>query len=271
MSSQRARCARMCAVAWMAMVGGLLPLAAPVAGDELATQGRQVVERWKEAVVTVRLVLKTSISFGGEAQEEEEKTDATGTVIDPSGLTVVSLYDTDPAEVYKRMMGGEGMDQSKFSVESKVTDLKLRFADGKEVPAKVVLRDNDLDLAFVRPQEKLADPVPALDLSDAAAPDLLDQIVWLDRLREEGDWGIITGLDRIATILHKPRTMYIPWNGDFVAELGAPAFSLEGKLVGILVMRLRPSAGAREEGGMLAVMLPAADILEVAKQALAAQ
>ena len=39
-----------------------------------------------------------------------------------------------------------------------LTNLRMRMADGKEVPAMVALRDTDLDLAFLRPVDALAAP-----------------------------------------------------------------------------------------------------------------
>src|SRR2546422_4160959 len=40
----------------------------------------------------------------------------------------------------------------------------FRSDDGTEIPAEIVLRDRDLDLAFIRPKTKPANPMPAVDL-----------------------------------------------------------------------------------------------------------
>jgi len=259
------------AVVAAAMCACLL-LLSQVHGDEVATNGRQVVEKWQNAVVTVRLVIKMTFAMGGsESHEEEQKSDVNGTVVDASGLTVVSLSEADPSEMFKRMAARAGGEEPQMNVESQVTDVKLRFADGTEVPAKIVLRDKDLDLAFVRPAEKLAQPVAAADLTQSAAPQVLDEVITLVRLGDFGDWAIAPRVDRIQAILAKPRTVYVPQDSD---RSGAPVFSLEGKMVGVTVVRLPsgPSATpAMEDMGGVAVILPAADILEVAKQALAAQ
>jgi len=224
----------------------------------------------------VRLVVETTTSFGGtEANVDEEKAEATGTMIDPSGLTVVSLSETDPSALMQHFMSAYGSDEMRFKVDSKITDIKLRFADGKEVPAKVVLRDKDLDLAFVRPEEELPEPAPAVDLAQSAVPQLADQLVTLSRLGDVGDWAISVGLDRITAIVEKPRTMYVPSGAGFMGGLGAPAFGLDGKLLGIMVLRSTPSRqgfgmfSGMDDLGMLPVILPAADVLEVAKQATA--
>jgi len=252
--------------------GGLLALIALLAlgarvarADEVAAQGRQVVDKWQNTVVTVRLVIKTTMTMGGsQSEEQEEKTDAVGTVIDASGLTVMSLSQLDPAQAYKRMMGGRGAETPSFDVESQVTDAKLRLADGREVAAKVVLRDRDLDLAFLRPADKLAQGVAAVDLSQAAAPQLLEQVVTINRLGNSADWAIAPRIDRIQAIIAKPRTIYVPQDSD---EPGTPSFSLDGKIVGVTLVRMSQAAGEGDDLGTLVVILPAADVLEVAKQA----
>jgi hypothetical protein len=71
----------------------------------------------------------------------------------------------------------------------------------------------------------------------------------------------------------KPRTFFV-LAGD-TAGIGTPAFLPNGKMVGILTMRQianeRPSAFAAMNGteglGLLAVILPAADVLDIAQQA----
>ncbi len=273
MSGQRRGGTMMYRLAGVAGLLGVL-LAGAALGDDVAAQARQVMDKWQQVVVTVRLVIQTKMAFGGtDAEVSENKSEATGVVIDPSGLTVVSLSETDPSELFKRFMGRYESEPDAFKMDSKVTDLKLRLADGKEVPAKVVLRDKDLDLAFLRPQEKPAEPLAAVDLAQAAPVEVMDQVVVLSRLGAVGDWGIAVGVDRIGAVLHKPRTMYVPWSSGLMGGLGAPVFSLEGRIIGVVVMRASPGAGGftimtgLDDLGILPVLLPAADILEVAKQA----
>jgi len=259
------------ALIWVVVCACLFLLLPAANGDDVAANGRQVVERWQNAVVTVRLVIKTTFAMpGSESHEEEQKSDVNGTAVDPGGLTVISLSEADPSEMFKRM-ARQGSEGQQVNVESRVTDVKIRLADGTEVPAKVVLRDKDLDLAFVRPAEKLPQPIAAVDLTQAAAPQLLDQVLTVNRLGDFGDWVIAPRVDRIQAILAKPRTVYVPQDSD---RSGTPVFMLDGKIVGVTVLRMPSSAaaqGAMEDFGGLMVILPAADILEVAKQALAAQ
>src|SRR5438477_6314914 len=75
-------------------------LAAPCRADDLAEKGRAVFKKYQHAVVTVQLVLKSKFSVGGQGgQANESRQDVTGTVLEPSGLTVLSLSATDPGQL----------------------------------------------------------------------------------------------------------------------------------------------------------------------------
>src|SRR2546427_125887 len=120
--------------------------------DDLAEKGRAVFKKNQQSVVTVQLVLKSKVSFGGRGGEANEtRQDVTGTVLDPSGLTVLSLSATDPGHLIQSMMSGSD-EESRFKMETELSDVKILLSDGTEVPAEVVLRDKDLDLAFIRPK-----------------------------------------------------------------------------------------------------------------------
>ncbi len=241
--------------------------------DEEAQAGRQIINKWQDAVVTVRLVTKTSMAFGGEeSSKRESKTEATGAVIDPSGLTVMSLSATSPEEILQNMMPQDG---GGFKVSSEITDVKLILSDGRELPAKIVLRDRDLDLAFIRPTEKPSEPLAAVDLTKATKPELLDQVITLHRLGTVASRAVAACVDRIQSIVKKPRTFYVPGTGAMGATLGAPVFAMDTSPVGLLLLRTLPSGlssnvswlSSTSSMGMMYIVLPAEDVLEVAKQA----
>ena len=129
--------------------------------DSTVEKGRQVFTRHKGAVVTVQLVIKQQFAMGGRgSRESEERSEATGTMIDPMGLTVMALSAIDPSRLYRNMMAAQGMQDSDFKMESEVTSVKILLEDGTELNAQVILRDADLDLAFVRPTERPDEPRP---------------------------------------------------------------------------------------------------------------
>ena len=245
----------------------LLHVAYTALADDSAERGRAVLEKWNSSIVTVQMV--TAVSMGMQSQKMEDKAEATGTIIDPSGLVVFSLTSSDPTAALGKMMGMFG-GPGDSGMQAEVTDIKIRLPDGEELPSEIVLRDRDLDLVFVRPTEKPSAALPAVDLADPALPKTLDQVVVLNRLGNVANWTTSAKLGRIQAVIEKPRTYYIL--GDDLT-LGAPVFTLDGKIVGIMLLRTgtgRPSMGAFLQGisgmGMLPIILPAEDIAEVAQQ-----
>ena len=254
----------------------LLALAVPgmpvLAQDDRAA-GREILKKWQHAIVTVRVVLKMRVSVGGrEMQSMDESVETVGTVIDPSGLTVLSLGALNPGAMMNKMIGGGGSGQERMEFGSEPSDVKLRLSDGKELPARIVLRDEDLDLAFLRPTVKPEKPLVAINLADEAKPVLLDPVVVLTRLGRVGGWAPAASLQTIGAIIEKPRTFYVIENG---STLGTPAFTSAGKVVGLLTMRSvqsgRPGMFSMMGGagalGLLPVILPAADVRDIAQQA----
>jgi hypothetical protein len=227
--------------------------------------------KWEKAVVTVEVTTKMRmVSEGREAAEHETKSEARAAVIYPDGSAVLSLSEVDPANMLSSFMA----DEPGLRWETEITDLKIRLASGKQVPAKIVLRDKDLDLAFVRPVQKPDEPVFALDLNDSAKPEILDEIVILGRLGEVANRVPTVCLDRVQAIVTKPRTMYVPGLSAMTLGPGCPVFSLSGKVLGLVVIRTMSSrpggssfgATSLSDMGVMPVILPAAEILEVAKQ-----
>lgn len=254
----------------------LLPSVELRAQDPRAA-ARDVARQWQDAIVNVRVVLKTRMSMGGrEMQAADDSVDAVGTVIDGSGLTVMSLGALNPGAMMGKIVGastGGGSSESRVEISSEPTDLKIRLADGRELPARIVLRDEDLDLAFIRPTTKPATPLVAIKLADSGAPVLLEQVLVLSRLGRVGGWAPSAALADISAVIQRPRTFYVL--GGAPSSMGTPAFTASGKLVGLLTLRqvdpgrssMFSMMGGAEAMGLLPVILPAADVLEIAKQA----
>jgi S1-C subfamily serine protease len=233
-------------------------------GDEMGEKGRAIFAKNKLSVVTVQLVLKSK--FMGQSNEARQ--DATGTVVDPSGLIVLSLAATDPSQIYQNFMGDS---EEKMKMETELTDAKILLDDGTEVPVEVVLRDKDLDLAFLRPKEKLATPMTALDLSKPGKAEVLDEVVTLNRLGKAAGRAYSASVERISAIVQKPRLFYIPEANMTTTTLGAPAFTLDGKPLGIFVMRSIKGSGAGGRLGgqadnLTGIIVPADDVSKAAKQ-----
>jgi len=260
----------------------LAPFAARA--DDAAKAGRDVLAKSRDAVVTVKLAIKQSMSFNGRDQKSENKSETTGTIIDPSGLTVVSLATTDPSgaikDTYMRAIAARGGDMSQFKFDSELSDVKIVLSDGTEMAADVVLRDKDLDLAYLRPSDKPAKPLPFIDLKHDGKAQILDEVIVVNRLNQAANRAPAISIGRIEAIVDKPRTFYLLGESMWAYSLGAPVFSLDGKLVGIIFLRTAKSQADPMSGfmfsnlsqmGMMPAVLPASDILDEVKQALDAK
>lgn len=241
-----------------------LSLAIAGRADEVSDKGRDVFNKHRRSVVTVQLVQKMS-GRGGESREMKQ--DVTGTVVDPSGLTVLALSMVDPTEMYRRMYGDS------YKADLEVSDVKILQDDGAEIAAEIVLRDKDLDLAFIRPKTKLTTPMPAADLTKAAPVQVLDIVVSLNRLGRAAGRSHAASIERISAVVQKPRTFYIPDSTMTATSSGSPAYALDGNLVGLFVTRVLSSGGGSASmnnfrpDNVTGIILPAEDVLKAAKQA----
>ena len=240
-------------------------MAAACGADELSDKGADIFQKNQHAVVTVQAVMKVADGRNGA---RESKQDITGTVIDPSGLTVVALSSVDPMELYRRI-------SEKFGkTEIEVSDMKILLDDGTELPAEIVLRDKDLDLAYVRPKAKPEAPMVAIDFTKSSPVKVLEEVVTLNRLNRAAGRAYAVSVERIAAVIQKPRTFYIPNTGQSTTALGSPASALNGNVVGMFVMRAvnaEDTSAAEAQKYMTAILIPAEDILKGEKQALEAK
>ncbi len=240
--------------------------------DELASAARGLIQERGNAVVTVRLAMKMSFAFGPATEQQEMVQEVTGAMVQPDGLTVLSLTATEPTSIFGMMFSMFGEEQEGFSMDSQITDVKIILPDGKEIPGQVVLRDRDLDLAFVRPMDPPTEPFAAVDLSQSAAPEQMDLLVVLFRMGRVAGRACGATVQRIEGIVEKPRKYYF-LQGNMMATmfggaafLGAPAFTPTGQCAGVTVLRKMKSTGGTGPEIAL-VVLPAQDVLEIAQQA----
>jgi len=229
----------------------LLAFAMSARADEVANAGRALLKKYQEAVIGVKVVAKVAIP--GRESTQEVKVDAVGIVLDAKGLTVASLRIVEPSEVLSRAIGSD--------IQAEVTDLKLILADRTEVAAALVLRDKDLDLAFLRPTEKLPKAAVVVPLNDAAKPEVMDQVLAFARSNRTPRLDPILTDGRIAAIVDKPRLFYVGTPALQNSGPGSAVFALDGKFIGQLLLQ------RTAKGETWTVIVPAADIAETAKQA----
>jgi len=254
--------------------------AIPVAraeGDELAEKARGLGEQYDRAIVHVEAVVKISATGGGSIQvpEQEQKVKVLGTVIDPSGLTVVAFL--DPTAAMGKMKLNAGGRVIELTLKGEIREVKYRLTDGTELPGRLVLTDDDLSLAFVAPAKpldaKTRKRIAHVDLSKAAGKgSVLDRIITLGRLGKTLNHTLTISVGRIAAVVTKPRTFYIG-----AGSLGSPVFAADGKLLGICTRRIAKGQGRSVNmmggrrgmnlAGGAPVILPAGDVQEIADQA----
>ena len=234
--------------------------------------GRAITDKWQNCVVTIEVVTETHMSMFGSDTNKESKSEVIGTVIDPSGLTVTSLTMIDPMAFFNDVIGSMagGSKENSMSSSTKVTSVKLFMPDGKAVPAQIVLRDKDLDLAFIRPLNKLSQPIPALDLAQTGEASALDNVIFLSRLGQIANRSVALYHHSIVAVVEKPRKYYVI-DGENIASIG-PVFTQDGRLIGLIALRRNPVTSAQmnlfSAGNiLLPTILPAATIADIAKQA----
>jgi hypothetical protein len=73
----------------------------------------------------------------------------------------------------------------------------------------------------------------------------------------------------VSAVIKRPRRFYIPETSPTATMPGAPAFSLDGNIVGLFLTRAISKGGGdrNPRDAMTSIILPAEDILKAAKQA----
>ncbi len=237
---------------------------------QLVEAARKMLQSYDKAVVSVSAVLK--IEMGGS--EQERKTQCVASIIDPCGLAVTSLTNLNPQSLLRLRFGRGGGSQTP-EFDCQVQDVKYRLTDGTEVPARIVLKDEELDLAFLAPlkplDEQTLPKIAAIPLGDGAAQvDVLDATIVLDRSGDSLNYIPTLNLGRVAAILSKPRVCYL----NNVGSPGLPVFDREGKMMGILCRCISVEGGDGNTTDIVTrlaaisrLILPAADVAKLVPQA----
>ena len=243
-------------VLWIALAG---PVAAAV---DPAEAGRAIMNRYADAIVGVELVVTIKVKVGDREQPpREQRIEVNATVISPQGLAVTTLAAVDPQVAFEALRASQPGGRGPELVGTDFKEVKLRLADGKEVAAKFVLKDIDLDLAFIAPESSGdAKEFPSVRLGEAAEGEVLGSYYYVARAPKTLQRVPIIRATTVAGIVEKPRRFFLMTE----QSPGTPVFDAAGRILGITVQNF---ANGRQTGF---VVLPAADIAEMARQAVPA-
>jgi len=228
---------------------------------------RKTLPTVQKGLVTVRLVWKLTMSYEGDSQSREMKREVVGTTIDATGLTLVCLADADPTAMMASMLPGEAGEY-----RASATDVKILDTEGRQIPSKVVLRDRDLNLMFIRPLSKLANPAPYVKLDQNGQAKLLDTVVIATRLGKSLNRATGIFNMNIMSILEKPRKRFVLDRAVNNAP-GNPVFNLQGQPLGVATYKLSTiSMESRGDSDIMGgsrsiVVVPCDEVMKVARQA----
>jgi len=200
--------------ALLALTLAAAPLVGRAVPETEAKAGREIVKRFADSIVGVEMVVTIKMNMGDRAMPpRENKVDINGTIVTSSGLTVTSLAAIDPRTQFAAMAAMMGPNGQRVEIsETDYKEVKLRLADGSEVPAKVVLKDADLDLAFIAP---VVDPSGAkreftpVKLEDAGEGVLLNTYILVARAPKALQRVPLVRPTFVTGIVEKPRRLYL--------------------------------------------------------------
>jgi hypothetical protein len=255
----------LCAATLVALSG-----AAGAPAADVAPQAREILSRARNSLITVSALSKLDIGGSGlpirlGSLGEAQESSCGGLVIDASGLTVVSYSALNPME---RLVGAlkSRISSDALKAKSELSRIQMRLEDGTEVPARVVLKDKELDLAFLVPDAKEGDKLPQfspLKLSADAAVKELDDVVVISRHARDLGYQPTVTVGQVTSVIAKPRTMY---DLSAAPRPGSPVFLPDGRLLGVTVT-FGGGEGLTSLAAREVLVLPASEITKLADQA----
>jgi hypothetical protein len=231
--------------------------------DAEAAAGRLVFRKYADAVVVVKLSINMKVTMGDRAMPPNEyKVDVNGTIIETSGLTVTSLSAIDARVIFDAMRAQLAPPNVPVELtQSELKGVRLRLADGTEVPAKVVWKDAVHDVALLAPEDSAAAARRAftwVNLHEAPeAAMLLGNYYHLSRLNDAMQRIPQMRPCTITSIVERPRRLLLITTDGFSDALGCPVFDAQGRVLGIC---LRYMADGAIKG---TVVVPSADIADI--------
>lgn len=237
-----------------------LPLTA--ATGPLKIKAQALAEAHKDSTLFISAVVNIELTAGtNPTQKEEKKVEIISTVLSKEGLLVAPLSTLDLANAMDGRTVNTPNGPVKISAKSEIKEVKIIMPDGSETDAKVVLKDADLDLIFLKPEKTAGNFVP-VDTNNTAPLQLLDDIIVIGRMNKDLNREPMVLTGEVISVIKKPRLF-----GKITAQAtGMPVFNEGGKFLGIGINRLSSKNSGDSNLTGSSVLLPAVDIVESASQ-----
>lgn len=231
-------------------------VAAPAAADNANDpMYARIAGQVGPALVKVKMILK-----GGMMGDQGREVEVEGTMIESDGMVLVS----------NALIGGMMSRMGQGGITP--TDVKVLIGDDTEgLTAKVLARDTELDLAWVKIDDaKAKDQTFAhVDLVSAGQAAQGDRLYSVSKMGKFFGQALTVSEGRCMAVTSKPRKLIVP-SATVIANYGQPAFNAEGKCVGIFVVQLPEEDGMSGNPGQGfegPMILPAAEVVAATKRA----
>lgn len=206
-------------------------LPAAAAGQEEGAGLAALLRDAAPAIVTVKVVVKTTMQMGGKSADQESRFEIPGVVVDAGGLIMTSSVPFAPERLMKMFSRGEKTPQTK-TVPS---EIQVLFGqDAKENPAFLAATDSILGVAFLQLDDLGGQKLKAIDFSHAGSPSVGDLVAAVSRLGKGFDSTPYFETARISGELSKPRRAWVTDHG--LSTIGLPVFSAAGRVLGIVAI-----------------------------------
>ncbi|GDX95900.1 hypothetical protein LBMAG47_15640 [Planctomycetia bacterium] len=238
------------------------------AEDSAAAQARRIFANSRDAIVKVTGVATLRLTAadrpGMSIPEREQKVRSDATVIDKTGLVVLSLSAIDPARLLDGRETNTPAGPMKMEASATVKELEIILADGTEIPATMVFKDADADLAFVRPKADAPEvkgvTFAPVDLTSSSRAAAADPTVSVTRLDDVFNNEPALTMGQVSAVIERPRACFLTTN----MVRSCPTFALDGTLLGIGAVRITKAQG------QALVIVPASEIGKLVAQVPAA-
>lgn len=210
--------------------------------ETIEVRARKLLEQYKGAlvVVTAKGTLKAKTS-GDPLPDREQQRRTLGVTIGDDGLVAVSNSAIDAAVGLQGQQAQmEGKVVTIQSATSEFTDVEISYGDTTLLHGKVVRQDVEADIAFIMPNnaevKALGKTFEKIDLSQfAATAEVAEQVVGLSRSSAVYGYMPTLVLGRITGVFKGERTFFVT---DAGTAQGVPVFTMDGKPVGLTVVRI---------------------------------